>query len=233
MTQMIAYLRVSTQEQGRSGLGEAAQRAAIERFAAAEGIEIIAEHVEYASAKGDSPDCRPILKAALAAAEKAKVAVMVGKLDRLSRDVHFISGLMSQRVAFVAAEFGADVDPFMLHIYAALAEKERARIADRTKVAMAAARSKPDHKKPGNPNAAAAGALGRAVRTMGADQRAAAVLPIIEKIKATGAVSCRAIAAELNARGLTTARGAAWDQTAIFRLMKREQAARKEAISPF
>src|ERR1700738_695478 len=139
MTQAIAYYRVSTQRQGRSGLGIEAQRTAVARFAEAEGIEIISDHTEIETGKGaDTLDRRPQLAAALGQARKAKCPVVVAKLDRLSRDVHFISGLMSHRVPFIVAELGADADPFMLHLYPALAEKERSLISQRTKAALAA-----------------------------------------------------------------------------------------------
>ena len=114
MVQAIGYYRVSTVGQGRSGLGLGAQKAAIARFAETEGIEVSAEHTEIETGKGhDALDRRPVLAAALAAARKAKCQVLVAKLDRLSRDVHFISGLMVHRVPFVVAELGADTDPFM------------------------------------------------------------------------------------------------------------------------
>jgi len=104
----------------------------------AEGLTPLAEFVEVESGKGaDALDRRPQLVAALAYARKVKAVVVVAKLCRLSRDVHFISGLMTQRVPFIVAELGADADPFMLHIYAALAEKERALIAERTRAALA------------------------------------------------------------------------------------------------
>src|SRR6185436_13638782 len=124
MKPFISYIRVSTARQGKSGLGLEAQRAALARFAEAEGLAVAAEFVEVESGKGsDALDRRPQLAAALGEARKRKCAVVVAKLDRLSRDVHFISGLMAQRVPFVVAEFGTDADPFMLHLYAALAEK--------------------------------------------------------------------------------------------------------------
>jgi hypothetical protein len=116
-----------------------AQKAAVVRFAEGEGIEIVAEHVEIEKGEGaDALDRRPELAAALARARKAKCPVVVAKLDRLSRDVAFISGLMAHRVPFVVAELELDADPFMLHLYAALAEKERALISARTKAALAA-----------------------------------------------------------------------------------------------
>jgi DNA invertase Pin-like site-specific DNA recombinase len=127
---VIAYERVSTVGQGKSGLGLEAQRNAIERFAAAEGLQIVETFTEIETAKGDNLARRPQLSAALKAARKLKAPVVVAKLDRLSRDVHFISGLMTEKVPFMVAELGADTDPFMLHIYAALAEKERRLISE-------------------------------------------------------------------------------------------------------
>jgi DNA invertase Pin-like site-specific DNA recombinase len=139
---VVAYMRVSTAQQGRSGLGIEAQREAIGRFVQAERFEVVGEFVEVGTGKGsDALDRRLQLSAALAAAKKLKCSVVVAKLDRLSRDVHFVSGLMAKRVPFIVAELGADTDPFMLHIYAALAEKERALISARTKAVLAAARA--------------------------------------------------------------------------------------------
>jgi DNA invertase Pin-like site-specific DNA recombinase len=138
MSSAIAYYRVSTQRQGRSGLGIEAQRAAVTRFAEAAGIALLQEFTEVETGKGaDALDRRPQLAAALAAARQAKCPVLVAKLDRLSRDVAFIAGLMAQRVPFIVAELGADADPFMLHLYAALAEKERRMISERTRSALA------------------------------------------------------------------------------------------------
>jgi hypothetical protein len=113
--------------QRRSGLGIEAQRAAVHRFAEAEGLEVLSEYVETETGKGaDALDRRPQLAAGLAAARLAKCPVVVAKLDRLSRDVAFVAGLMVQRVPFIVAELGADADPFMLHLYAALAENSAA-----------------------------------------------------------------------------------------------------------
>ena len=138
MTSAVAYYRVSTQRQGRSGLGIDAQRAAVARFAETEGMSILQEFTEVETGKGsDALDRRPQLAAALAQARQAKCPVIVAKLDRLSRDVALIAGLMVQRVPFIVAELGADADPFMLHLYAALAEKERRLISERTKAALA------------------------------------------------------------------------------------------------
>ena len=133
----IAYYRVSTQRQGRSGLGIEAQRAAVARFAEGEGITVLQEFTEVETGKGaDALDRRPQLSAALASARLARCPVLVAKLDRLSRDVAFIAGLMVPRVPFIVAELGADADPFMLHLYAALAEKERRMISERTRSAL-------------------------------------------------------------------------------------------------
>ena len=146
MLAAIAYYRVSTARQGKSGLGIEAQKAAVQRFAEAEGIEISAEHIEVETGKGaDALDRRPELAAALSQARKVKCPVIVAKLDRLSRDVHFISGLMAHKVPFIVAELGADVDPFLLHIYSALAEKERALISQRTKAALAAKKAQGEY----------------------------------------------------------------------------------------
>ena len=124
MSNLVSYIRVSTAQQGKSGLGIEAQRLALDAFAKANGFEIVAEFVEVETGKGsDAIERRPQLNAALAKARREKCAVVVAKLDRLSRDVHFISGLMVHRVPFIVAELGADVDPFMIHLYAALAEK--------------------------------------------------------------------------------------------------------------
>jgi DNA invertase Pin-like site-specific DNA recombinase len=203
---LIAYIRVSTQRQGKSGLGLEAQRAAIEAFAASNGLNIIAVHTEVETGKGaDALDRRPVLAKALADARKAKASVVVAKLDRLSRDVAFIAGLMAQRVPFVVAELGVDADPFMLHLYAALAEKERALISARTSAALQA--RKAQGVKLGNPNAAAALVGARAVVSANADAFAANLLPLVQSLQAAGVTKLADIADALNVRGVKTARG--------------------------
>src|SRR5260370_1250763 len=204
MSHAIAYYRVSTQQQGRSGLGIEAQKAAVARFAENEGIEIVAEHVEVETGKGaDALDRRPELAAALARARKARCPVVVAKLDRLSRDVAFISGLMAHRVPFVVAELGIDADPFMLHLYAALAEKERTLISQRTKAALAA--KKAQGVKLGNPRAAQAAVKAQAAHRASADRFAANVLPILENIRAPGIANHAGIAPPPNTRSALTA----------------------------
>src|SRR3954467_12998072 len=165
MKNAVAYYRVSTQRQGRSGLDREAQRIAVARFAEAEGISLHAEFTEVETGKGaDALDRRPHLAAALATARQAKCPVLVAKLNRLSRDVAFIAGLMAQRVPFIVAELGTDADPFMLHLYAALAEKERRQISERTKSPLAS--RKLQGTKLGNPTSAGeAAATGRGVQT--------------------------------------------------------------------
>ncbi len=219
---LVAYLRVSTREQGRSGLGLDAQRAAVARFAEAEGFEIVAEHVEIETGKGaDALDRRPQLGAALAEARRNGKAcpIAVAKLDRLSRDVHFISGLMAHKTPFLVADLGPDVEPFLLHLFAALAEKERALISQRTKAALAAAKAR--GQALGNPRIAEARATVNAIRTAGADTFAATVAPFIAEARAAGAKSLRQIAGALNGRGVATARGGKWEASTVANVMRR------------
>jgi DNA invertase Pin-like site-specific DNA recombinase len=193
-------LRVST---GRQGLGIEAQRAAIARFVEGEGLELAAEYVETESGKGaDALDRRPQLAAALAEAKRRgeQCPIVVAKLDRLSRDVAFISGLMAKRVPFVVAELGNDVDPFLLHIYAALAEKERRLISARTKAALGALKAK--GRKLGNPKLLAAAA-----------ERDVALRPVFAEL---AGMSLRAIAGELDARGIASPSGSGkWNAVSV------------------
>ena len=225
--QAVSYLRVSTDRQGRSGLGLEAQRDAIARFAEAEGIELKGEFVEVETGKGsDALDRRPVLAGALAEAKRIKGAtredcpVIVAKLDRLSRDVHFISGLMAQRTGFIVAELGKDTDPFFLHIYAAIAEKERKLISERTKAALAI--RKAQGVKLGNPtNLAEAQVKGGKAASRAADVFAANVLPIIESLRCSGVRDLRGLADALNNRGVRTARGGRWHVSNVKNLVDR------------
>jgi DNA invertase Pin-like site-specific DNA recombinase len=214
---------VSTTGQGRSGLGLDGQRAAIEAFATAHGFTLAAEYVDVQSGKeADALDHRPQLAAALQTARKLGkgTPVIVAKLDRLSRDVAFISGLMAQKVPFIVAELGADADPFMLHLYAALAEKERALIAARTKAALRAVKDR--SVTLGNPRLAQARAVANSRKKAEADQTTSEVMPVIESIRQAGATSLRAIAAALQARGIRTPRGGmAWTAMAVKRVIDR------------
>jgi len=138
MKHAVGYLRVSTREQGRSGLGLAAQRYDIEAFAAKEGISIKSWYQDIQTGAGrDALLMRPGLAAALKAARGGRCPLMVSRLDRLSRNVHFIAGLMEHKVHFIVAALGRDCDDFTLHIYASLAEQERKMISERIKAALA------------------------------------------------------------------------------------------------
>jgi DNA invertase Pin-like site-specific DNA recombinase len=139
----------------------------------------------------------------------------------LSRDVHFISGLMSKRVPFIVAELGPDVDPFMLHIYAAVAQKERELISERTKAALRAAKAR--GVKLGSPNPEKAAMLGvRRIKEQ-ADTRAAELVPVIQEIKDAGITSFAGIARALNARGVTTPRGGKWYPTSVKNVVERAE----------
>jgi DNA invertase Pin-like site-specific DNA recombinase len=211
MKTAIAYTRVSTAQQGKSGLGLEAQQAALARFAEAEGYNLIQTFEEVETGKGsDALDRRPQLSAALKARASTRLQIIVAKLDRLSRDVHFISGLMTHRTPFIVAELGADADPFMLHLYAALAEKERAMISRRTKDALAA--KKAQGVKLGGLNA-------KGIQNRDeAQERAEALRPIYEELAGK---SARAIAAELNERNVPTPKGGPWSAVTVIRVQRR------------
>ena len=162
MDSVVAYLRVSTERQQRSGLGIEAQRTAIARFAESEGSRSSPSWSKSRRAKAPMRSTGGLSSRSASRARRRKCAVLVSKLDRLSRDVASVSGLMAQRVPFIVAELGRDADPFMLHLYAALAEKERRLISERTRAALAAKRA--NGARLGNPsNIHIAGSLGRSV----------------------------------------------------------------------
>ena len=155
--------------------------------------------------------------AALALARQTKCPVVVAKLDRLSRDVAFIAGLMVQRVPFIVAELGADADPFMLHLYAAF---ERRLISERTKAALASRRT---GIKLGNPtNTAEAAAKGRKMSIEEADRFAQTVLPIIASIQRSGITGLRGLAIALNNRGVRTARNGQWQVSNVRNVLARQ-----------
>jgi DNA invertase Pin-like site-specific DNA recombinase len=145
--------------------------------------------------------------------------VAVAKLDRLSRDVHFISGLMAHRVSFVVAELGADVDPFVLHLFAALAEKERLLISSRTRQALAAAKAR--GVALGSPKLHLAREAAAVAVKAEADRHAANVLPIIKEAQRAGARTLRTMAEALNARGVATAQGGEWHPMSVKNLLDR------------
>src|SRR5450759_1595575 len=210
-TTAIAYIRVSTARQGKSGLGLEAQQAALARFAEAEGYSLVETFEEVETGKGaDALERRPQLAAALKAAKQHGAPIIVAKLDRLSRDVHFVSGLMSHKTPFIVAELGADADPFMLHLYAALAEKERRLISRRTKDALAA--KKAQGAKLGGLNA---GGIRKRDEAL---ERAEQLRPIFAELAGK---SARAIAGILNERAIPTPAGGAWHSVTVIRVQKR------------
>lgn len=207
----IAYTRVSTAQQGKSGLGLEAQQSTLARFAETEGYDLIHTFQEIETGKGaDALDRRPQLAAALRTARQHGAPIIVAKLDRLSRDVHFISGLMAHRTPFIVAELGADADPFMLHLYAALAEKERHMISRRTKDALAA--KKAQGVKLGGLNAKGLQNQKDAVA------RAECLRPIFVELSGQ---SARKIAAALNERKVSTPEGGAWHAATVIRVQGR------------
>ena len=152
----------------------------------------------------------------------ARHGLVVSKLDRLSRDVAFVSGLMAQRVPFIVAELGRDADPFMLHLYAALAEKERRLISERTRAALAA--KKAQGARLGNPtNLAMAGLIGRSALISSADAFAAGLLPLVRGLQSNGATTLEAITSGLNERGVRSARGSRWHVSSVANLLARTQ----------
>ena len=209
MRPAIAYIRVSTAKQGQSGLGLEAQRERLDQFAKANGFQFFDTLTEVESGKNDD---RPELQKAIAKAKKQDAPVIVAKLDRLSRDVHFISGLMKHRVPFIVAELGADTDPFMLHIYAAFAEKERRMISERTKAGLAAARAR--GVELGGPRLPEI----NEARQADAAARAQAIAPILAELAGK---SAHKIAAELNRRGIETPTGAPWSAKTVIRVRER------------
>ena len=197
----VSYVRVSTERQGKSGLGLDAQRAAVNTYIAGQRGRLLEEYREIESGKKDD---RPQLAAALAACRKHRAVLVIAKLDRLARRVSFISTLMDGDVDFVACDF-PQANRLTLHIQAAVAEHERAMISERTKAALKAAKAR--GVQLGGPNIAEARARAAVVRTDNARQRAENVRPIIDQVMRSGARSLRAIAAALTARGIRTARG--------------------------
>lgn len=219
---LVAYYRVSTQKQGRSGLGLEAQRAAVTAFAESHKLIVIAEVTEVETGKGtDALETRPQLAAALAIAKTKGARLVVAKLDRLSRDVHFISGLMTHHVPFVVAALGPNVDPFMLHIYAAVAEQEAAMTAQRTRVALAAAKAR--GKQLGNPDMARINKLAADKRRREADTFARSVIDQINDVRISlgHCSSYRAIAREMDRLGVATPTGAAWSDKMVANVMTR------------
>jgi DNA invertase Pin-like site-specific DNA recombinase len=206
--QAVAYYRVSTERQGKSRLGLEAQQATVERFAAQEAFRLAKSFIEVESGGNDE---RLQLLAALAEARRLRCPLMVAKLDRLSRDTHFITGLMKHaKVQIVIAELGLNAEPFTIEIMAAVAAQERRLISRRTKDALAAAKAR-GVKLGGYRHD------GSTSRTEALD-RAEALRPTFAEL---ADLSHRGVAKVLNERGLKTAQGGAWSAVQVMRVRKR------------
>jgi len=232
----ISYLRVSTDRQGRSGLGLEAQRAAVDDFLNGGRWKLIKEYVEVESGKRSD---RPKLAEAVQACRVHGAKLVIAKLDRLSRDAHFLLGLEKAGVDFVAADM-PNANRLTVGIMAMVAEEERRMISKRTKDALAAAKrrgvklggrrrkiigedakGKPIYGKVASGSDAARAAAVRAAQER-AEGRAADLAPTIKALQAAGATSLRAIAAGLNDQGIPTARGdGEWTATQVMRVLER------------
>jgi DNA invertase Pin-like site-specific DNA recombinase len=227
MQAAIGYLRVSTREQGRSGYSLDTQRRDIEAFGAREGFAPDSFYQDVQTGAGaDALRLRPGLAAALKEAKLRRCPLIVSKLDRLSRNVHFISGLMEHQVHFVVAAFGRDVDNFVLHIYASLAEQERKLISERCKAAAAARKSRGTQIGMQMRSKAAQlrfAALGRAAIQKAATERAEAYRLHIEwALRQPGLrgkrISFNRAAEVLNDRNVESPGGARWDGSQLQRM---------------
>ena len=213
-TTYIAYLRVSTVRQGESGLGMDAQRSAVEAFVRQHGGAIVGTYIEVESGKRSD---RPELAKALQAARKGKAVLLIAKLDRLARNVAFISRMMDAGVDFVACD-----QPFAsrltLHILAAVAEDEARRISERTKAALVVAKAR--GVKLGSPIAAETAATARAARSRYASAANAKTRTVIADIRASGVTTLAAIGKALEARGVRTPAGReTWQPVQVARLL--------------
>lgn len=211
----VAYYRVSTTGQGVSGLGLEAQREAVERYLNGGSWSLIEAFTEVETGKGSNAlDRRPQLKAALAYARKHKATLVIAKLDRLARNVHFISGLMETGVEFVAAD-RPDADRFTLHLEAALAEREARVISERTKAALAAAKRR----------GVVLGANGRRLAVRNRAEAVERVAPMAGRLTALRGegLSLRRIASTLNAEGVSPpgASGGVWHPATVQRALER------------
>jgi DNA invertase Pin-like site-specific DNA recombinase len=205
----IAYYRVSTDRQGKSGLGLEAQRQAVETYLNGGSWTLVAEFVEVES--GNHSD-RPQLAAALGACKKHRAKLVIAKLDRLSRNLAFIATLMDSGVEFIAVD-NPHANKLTIHILAAVAQHEREMIAQRTKDALQAAKAR--GKRLGNPK------LGEArERAFEAHRQAAERLPVIQQIQASGVQSFRGVARALTARGIKTSRGGEWSAVQVADILR-------------
>lgn len=217
----IAYYRVSTARQGRSGLGLDAQQAAVRGYLNGGAWSLVSEVIEVESGKRND---RPKLAEALRLCRLHKATLIIAKLDRLARNVAFVSDLMESGVEFVAVDF-PQANRLTVHILAAVAEHEAKAISERTKAALAQAKAR-GVKLGGDrghmPAIAAQGyAASLSVRQEKANGRAADLLPVIAEVRAAGATTLQAVADALNARGIPTARGGQWSPVQVQRVEAR------------
>lgn len=216
----VAYYRVSTARQGQSGLGLEAQREAVRAYLAGNGGPPVADFVEIESGKRND---RPELAKALAACKLHKATLVVAKLDRLARNVAFVSALMESGVDFVACDF-PQANRLTIHILAAVAEHERDMISTRTKAALRAAKARGTvlggwrgGPRPGDAQRrAAAAAVAR-----GAADRAEPLRETVSEIRAAGTTTAAGVARELNRRGIPASRGGTWQRGQAARLLAR------------
>ncbi|OUR75979.1 resolvase [Alphaproteobacteria bacterium 46_93_T64] len=213
MVEYVTYYRVSTDKQGRSGLGLEAQQNAVSDFIG--NIVPLEEFTEIESGKKAD---RPELLKALALCKKRKARLVIAKLDRLSRNVAFIANLMDSKADFVACDM-PEANKLTIHILAAVAEHEREMISQRTKVALQAAKAR--GVKLGSPNPEKGSKVGVVQLTRNADRFAYNVVPIIHEIQAAGVKTYRGIAQALNARGIQTARGGDWHPATVRNIVNR------------
>lgn len=211
---LIAYIRVSTDRQAASGLGLEAQRSAIEQYAVQQGREIAAVYVEAESGKLLD---RPQLNAALAHCRKAKATLLIAKLDRLARNVAFVSSLMEAGVEFIAVD-APFANRLMIHVLSAVAEFEREQISERTKAALAAAKAR-------GVKLGANGAVLAAQRREEATRFAESIRPYVENARSSGCTSLRDYAAHLTQQGAPTPTGGKWHASSIRNLLGRLDAA--------
>jgi len=205
----VAYYRVSTDKQGKSGLGLEAQREAVTNYLNGGPWTLVEEFTEIESGKRND---RPELEKALSACKRQKAKLIIAKLDRLGRNLAFIAALMESGVEFVAVDT-PHANKLTVHILAAVAQHEREMISERTKAALAAAKRR--GKRLGNPNLSEAAKRGVAVLKANARQFATNIRPVIQEIMRSGATSHNAIAAELNKRNVKTARGGTWTHVQV------------------
>ena len=214
MSKIISYIRVSTQKQGQSGLGLEAQQKAVQQYLAKQGSELVAEFVEVESGRKTDKQ-RPELAKALEACKKNKAVLVVAKLDRLARNVHFISGLMKSKVKFVALDM-PEANELTLHVMAAFAEFEAKRISERTKAALEVAKER----------GVKLGSAGVAnlkpnieVRQANARDFARSLAGVFEGFQLRG-LTQRSMVEELNALGIKTSRGGSWSLVQVQRVIK-------------